>query len=234
MQIKREALDFEILFGILKRRIGVVLIFATLGLLFSAVVTYIFITPIYQAKTQVIVRSAVNLDGKTMAQDIQGNVQIINTYNDIFVSPIILNQVIDRLHLNTTSGALQRRIKLTTETDSQVITITVQGRNQFEAKDIANTTVEIFQNEVVKIMHVDNVAVLAPAVATENPPPVSPNKKLNLAIGVLLGLVIGISFAFLREILDKSIKSSEEIEALTGLPVLGEIPDLQINIREVE
>ena len=51
-----------------------------------------------------------------------------------------------------------------------------------------------------------------------------PNLKLNLAIGTLLGLMLGIGLSFLREMLNNTVKSSEEIERLSHLPILGLIP----------
>jgi Mrp family chromosome partitioning ATPase/capsular polysaccharide biosynthesis protein len=55
-------------------------------------------------------------------------------------------------------------------------------------------------------------------------PPVS--KKLRLAIGAAAGLVMGTATAFLVEAWDDRIRRRERVEALTGLPVIAEIPKL--------
>ncbi len=51
-----------------------------------------------------------------------------------------------------------------------------------------------------------------------------PNPKTNLLLGLLSGLIFGLGLAFLREALDKSVKSSEDLQRVTGLPVLATIP----------
>jgi capsular exopolysaccharide synthesis family protein len=51
-----------------------------------------------------------------------------------------------------------------------------------------------------------------------------PNPKTNLLLGLLSGLILGLGLAFLREALDKSVKSSEDLQRVTGLPVLATIP----------
>jgi capsular exopolysaccharide synthesis family protein len=51
-----------------------------------------------------------------------------------------------------------------------------------------------------------------------------PNPKLNVLVGSLAGLLLGIGLAFLRDSLDQSIKSTEDLERFTGLPILGSIP----------
>ncbi|HUK83242.1 MAG TPA: polysaccharide biosynthesis tyrosine autokinase [Verrucomicrobiae bacterium] len=51
--------------------------------------------------------------------------------------------------------------------------------------------------------------------------PVRPNMWLNVSIGAVVGLVLGIGLTFLLEILDTSIKRMEDVERHLGLPVLG-------------
>jgi succinoglycan biosynthesis transport protein ExoP len=54
--------------------------------------------------------------------------------------------------------------------------------------------------------------------------PVEPKPIRNGAIALALGLVLGVSFAFLREHLDDSIRTKDDVERATGLPVVGLIP----------
>ena len=67
-------------------------------------------------------------------------------------------------------------------------------------------------------------------IDTASPPqsPVSPNKLLNAFVGALVGLMAGISFTFLIESLQTSLRTIEEVENFTKLPVLGTIPYLPI------
>ncbi|MEP6956113.1 MAG: polysaccharide biosynthesis tyrosine autokinase, partial [Chthoniobacterales bacterium] len=51
-----------------------------------------------------------------------------------------------------------------------------------------------------------------------------PRVSLNLALGALVGLVIGLGLAFFIEYLDTSVKTMEDVESLLGVPVLAIIP----------
>lgn len=51
-----------------------------------------------------------------------------------------------------------------------------------------------------------------------------PNPKLNVLVGSLAGILLGVGLAFLRDSLDQSIKSSDDLQKFTGLPILGSIP----------
>lgn len=54
-----------------------------------------------------------------------------------------------------------------------------------------------------------------------------PKKALNLILGGLVGLMLGIGAALLRETLNQSVASVSELQALSGLPVLGTIPHVR-------
>jgi capsular exopolysaccharide synthesis family protein len=54
--------------------------------------------------------------------------------------------------------------------------------------------------------------------------PVRPNKPLNIALGIIVGLVVGIGLAFFIEYLDTSVKTIDDVERALQAPVLGVIP----------
>ena len=57
--------------------------------------------------------------------------------------------------------------------------------------------------------------------------PVSPNKKMNIAIAFLLGLMVSVGLVFLLEYLDNTYKNKDQLEKELGIPVLGAIPDIE-------
>ena len=71
----------------------------------------------------------------------------------------------------------------------------------------------------------NNVAVLDEATVPRYP--VSPRKKLNVMIGGILGLCLGIAAAFFLDYLDNTFRSPEDIEKYLGLSVLGVIPKIE-------
>jgi capsular exopolysaccharide synthesis family protein len=69
-----------------------------------------------------------------------------------------------------------------------------------------------------------NIRVVDPALAPSTPS--RPQKARNIMLAILVGLVGGIGLALFREYLDNTIKSPDDIEALTGLPSLAVVPSL--------
>ena len=54
--------------------------------------------------------------------------------------------------------------------------------------------------------------------------PISPNKKVNLVIGGMMGLIIGLLIAFVMEFRNNTIRSHSEVERITGWPIIAMIP----------
>jgi capsular exopolysaccharide synthesis family protein len=71
---------------------------------------------------------------------------------------------------------------------------------------------------------IDGTGASAISNARSSKSPVSPNLPMNLAIGLVFGLFLGIAVAFVRDYFDDSVKSKDIVERATGVPALGLIP----------
>ncbi|MGX9133212.1 YveK family protein [Rummeliibacillus sp. JY-2-4R] len=207
---------------ILRKRWGIIALITILAVALTAAISYYLLTPQYQATTQILVNKE-SKDRQTQFQDTQTDLQLINTYNVIIKSPVILNQVINNLYLDTKASQLNGKIEVNNEQNSKVMTVVVTDTKPEQAVAIANEVANVFEKEVKKMMKVDNVNILMPAELSDSLVPVKPNPELNMAIALVIGLMAGIGMAFLLEYLDKTFKSEKEVEEMLGLPVLGVI-----------
>jgi len=218
-----ETISLKELLKTLRKRLRLILIITFMAILISGVVSYFFLTPVYQASTQLLVNQSKSEQSAYQYNEVQTNLQLINTYNVIIKSPAILELVIKELKLDMSVSELNGKITVGNETNSQVVNLSVQDTNAKMATKIANKTAEVFQKEIVNIMNVDNVSILAKAEVTDHTSPIKPKPLLNVAIALVVGLMAGIGIAFLLEYFDTTIKNEEEIEKLIGVPVLGTI-----------
>lgn len=188
----------------------------------AAVISYYVLTPIYQAETQILVnQKSTNIEQYQWVQTIEADLRLINTYNVIITSPIILTKVIEKLELNQTPASLAQQITVTSANNSQVVNLVVIDEKASMAVKIANTLAEVFNKEIPLLMNVDNVKVLSVAKQVDDPTPIKPNKLLNISIATIIGLMLGVIIAFLLDFLDTRFKSEQEIEEMLDLPIIG-------------
>lgn len=188
--------------------------------------------PIYQAKTQILVNQTEINGTVAQTQSVQDNLDLINTYNVIIKSPRILDNVKDKLGKDYSESELTQAIEVSNAANSQVIEIKVESSDPKEAEAIANTTAQVFKEEVINIMKIDNVDILSSAKNSELLKPIKPRKVIMLTFSLIIGVILGGSIIFIREFFDRTLKNKEEIQTLFNLPVLGSIYDMDSNSKE--
>ena len=198
----------------------------SLGIIFACmggVLASVFITPIYEASRQIVVnntKSDQDLDYNT----VMTNFQYTNTYSDIIYSEVVLGKVIKDLDLKTNYKDLSKEIDVTGKKESQVITITVEHADYALAVEIVNKIASVFQSQAIKIMEIDNVELFPLTEMNPNPEPVHPKPILFIVVGLLAGLIIGVTISFLLQVFSNRITSERDIEELLNVPVIGSVP----------
>lgn len=218
--MKEETISLGELFSIIKRSKWLIVSLAIIAALIAFLVSSFVISPTYEASTQVLVAPKETQNNMIDSGQVQSSVALVNTYRVIIQSPAILEPVQENV-----VGApknISSLVSVNSEQNSQVINIKVQHTNPVLATDIANEISNVFSKEVPELMSVDNVKVLSNASVPSFP--VKPNILFNTAIATIIGLMIGTSIALLKVVLDRRIKTEQDVESVLELPVLGSIP----------
>ncbi|WP_317912520.1 YveK family protein [Carnobacterium maltaromaticum] len=202
--------------------VGISVLLMTLYLVFVAV-------PIYQSHTQILVNKAEANGEAVQVQNVQENLDLINTYNVIIKSPRILDNVKSKLSKEYSESDLTQAIEVSNAANSQVIEITVESSDPKEAIAIANTTAQVFKQEIINIMKIDNITILSSAKNSEVLKPIKPRKVIMLTLSLIIGILLGGVIIFTRELFDRTLKNKEEVEAMFNLQVLGSIYDSDNN-----
>ena len=88
-----ETISLKELLETLKKRLLLIVSITLIAAIVSGVVSYFFLTPIYQASTQILVNQKKSEQSLYSTSEVQTNLQLINTYNVIITSPAILDIV---------------------------------------------------------------------------------------------------------------------------------------------
>ncbi len=194
-----ETISLKEIFETLRKHLATIIISMFAGLAISGIVTFFILTPKYSSQAQLIV--TLPQSDTANVNDVNTNLQMINTYKDM----------IDAISINQSEN-------------SQMFSIQAISTNAVTAQQIANTTSQVFQENAKDVMNVDKISIISGAVA--NTTPVSPNNKLNLVIGLVLGMMVGVGLAFLFELLDRTVKDEKYVTDTLGFPILGTVPEM--------
>ncbi|WP_413471716.1 Wzz/FepE/Etk N-terminal domain-containing protein [Staphylococcus haemolyticus] len=192
-------------------------------LLISLVYTFFIASPKYEASTQVLVNEK-EKDKDMMAQQVQSNIQLVNTYSEILKSPRILDEVAKE-HKEYSASQLNKMVSVNTEAESQILNLSVRANSEKKSEKITNDVAKVFKKQIPDIMNVDNVTVLSSADGTATK--VSPKTTANIVGSLLLGLIIAAIIVALKEVFDKRIRTEEDVEKELEIPVLGSIPRIK-------
>lgn len=83
---------------------------------------------------------------------------------------------------------------------------------------------KVTQTQIARSIDLGQTSVVVVSPANTPTAPVKPNKKLNIALAFVLGLMVSVVLAFVLEHLDYTIKNPEDVERHLDLPVLGVVP----------
>ena len=164
----------------------------------------------------------------TNANDVNTNLQMINTYKELVTGDLVINEVKNQLEseygIDKSVPELKDSIEVTQSQNSLMFSIKATDTSSVYAANIANTTALVFQENAKDVLNVDKISIISNAQASTAP--VSPNNKINLAIGLVLGLIVGVGIAFILELLDRTVKDDKFVTENLGFTILGTVPQM--------
>lgn len=113
------------------------------------------------------------------------------------------------------------------ETNEKELQYIILQRNADTHKKLYDTLFsKIKESNIEENLDVSNIRIAEDAVTPLAP--VKPRKKLNLVLGAIIGLMVGVGFSFLLEYMDRSLYTEEDVQKYLELPVLSVIPEAEL------
>jgi len=221
----RELID--IVFAHIKMIIGIT--FLT-GLL-AFTISQFFITPQYEASVKLFVNnSRAGQTDTTSISDLNASERLVNTYMEIVKSNTVLGKVANKVaasdNLVYSLENLKKMVSTQAVKNTEIFYVKVTSENPEHAQLLANQIAADAPVEIMDFVEATSVKVIDNASLPTRP--ATPNVKLNTAVGLLLGLVLSVLLVLLLDMLDVTIRAEEDLKNLTGLPVLGVIPCIEV------
>jgi capsular polysaccharide biosynthesis protein len=227
----KDTLSIHEIIQTLKKRTALIVLLTISFIILAAILSYYVLTPTYQSTSQFIVIQQTNENIQFNIQEIESNLELINTYKEIIKSPSILEQVANEMNLGVTLEELGKQIKVSSGENSQVITVSAVATSPEKAAELANLVVETFENTILPIMKIESVYILSNANPSLSHEPISPRPIVNMILAAVIGLTTGIGLALSLEFLNTKVKSESDIEE-QGIAVLGVVSNVEQRKRK--
>ncbi|MFW8624837.1 polysaccharide biosynthesis tyrosine autokinase [Corynebacterium glutamicum] len=187
-------------------------------------------TPEYQSRTQLYISVSSSADSTSeLVQGVSFSRQLVSGYINIIKTSVVLDPVVNELGLDMSASELGAHITTDSPVDTSLIDITVSSTSPHQAAEIANAVGESFK-DLVQIefepdseSNVSAVTVSTTQVGEEPSSPVSPDVKMNILLGLLIGFVAGAGITVLFSNLGARIRPLRDVKTVTKKPLIGKI-----------
>ena len=222
-------IDLRKVFSMLKKRILYIILGTLITAVLAGCITEFFITPTYTASCTLYVYSntdRVSTDSSIGQNEITASQQLVNTYIVVLESDRVLEEVVQNLDLDMTVSQLRSMISCAQINETEIFNVTVTSASPALAADVA-------PDAIVDTIKAGGVSVIDYAKVPSSPS--SPDFKLNILIGALVGLVVTFLIFFIRELFDTTVTEEADLEReFENIPVIGTIPRLIPSAAKVE
>lgn len=240
-----EDLDLKELALVLWEKKDIIIIITSIFLIIGVIYSYFFVTPQYESYTSLLLGknigtsstdegagSATTSDSMITQSDINLNKSLVSTYSELLTSKIVVRDVLNNLKTagevmvpaNLTHDSLKNNIKVTSVKDTNIIKITVKNGDPALAKAIASELSNAFTQKVKEIYNINNVYVVDEPEIDNTP--VNINHVKDIVIFVFIGLALSSMLVLIMELFTIKIKTISDIEKVTDIPILAELPKI--------
>lgn len=226
-EMEEQVISLSEIFEAIKKRWIMIVAITLTATIISGVLSFFVIDPVYETSTKVFIGKEESDDAAYNSSDINMYQQLLQTYAQAIQTKDLVNRAISGLSYDEleTKNILEK-LTVNPITSTQILEIKYKSKNPNEAKEVLKNITDEFIVVAKDLVPNGNVRVIEEVELPEES--VSPNKKMNIAIAFLLGLMVSVGLVFLLEYLDNTYKNKDQLEKDLGIPVLGAIPDVDM------
>lgn len=194
--IVEESFFLEEIIKTVKKYFWVILLITILGGIAGRVLSSNGPAPTYEASSLIILEQKNNETNGVINQSSDSG-RFFNTAQTLFNTPVILEPVIKELNLEKSVKELSAQVSVSNENSSQLLRVTVSDSNAQQATDIANSIVNVYQQEINNYLDVETVKTLEKAQSGQETQILHNRSNANMAMGVIIGFILGSLLAYI-------------------------------------
>lgn len=222
--VEDNTISFYDLFQYFKKWLWVIIISMLLGSIVSVVGFNYLEDEEYKSEAQLIVNQK-NASEMIQYSEIQTNVSLINTYQQIILGKSVLEKVAEQTDSSLTVGQLQSAITVKQTENAQTFDIVAVLPTAELAQAVVQNTIIVFEETLTEIYDTDILTVYVLSAPSFEPNKIATSMITRALIGAILGAMITVGILLLKELLDTTVKDESFLHQF-GLVKLGELESL--------
>ena len=220
--MEEQVISISEIIDAVKKRWKIIALTTVLATLVSGIFSFFVISPTYEASTKVFIGKEESSMESYNYNDITMYQKLLKTYSELIKTKDLINRAITNSKYELKVEEVLNDVSVTTVADTQMIQIAYRSTSPNIAKNMLENITNEFIATAQELVPNGNVRILESVELPKNP--VAPNKKMNIAIAAVLGVMASVFVIFLMEALNTSIKEPKDIEEKLGIPVFGVVP----------
>jgi hypothetical protein len=213
-------------YSLIKSKFIFLITFIVLGVGSVTIYTIVAIKPIYSVSSTLIMKNmSTEKNDSQVIESLNLFQRQAKTYLEIAALPPVKEATNKALELSPEESSKIKSIKLTNDSGSQLMTLTIRATDRELAVNYIQQYVKQYKKFTAEKFGRDDLEVVSEALGSSKP--VYPILWKNMFISLIVFVFIAFNMIFFRYILSDTIDSSEDLEELTGVPTLGMIPEIE-------
>ena len=211
------------LLGLIREKLALVIIVPLVVAGLTAGYCWGFMTNDYQASTSMLVLTkSSTTQGTISSSDMSASQQAANDISELAKTTKVKDAAAKQLGMSSLDGY---KVSVNSSTQNRVLKIVVTGKNPDSVAAVANAVANQVSKVAMQAMNLEAVNIVEEAVAPTDPS--GPPRLQYTGIAFLAALFAMIALIVLMDMLDGTVKSADELEELTDLPVLCKAPKVK-------
>ena len=200
-EFKKQTINISEIFEMIKKRWIFIVVITLLSIVTTGILSFYVIEPKYETSSKVFIGKEENNEDGYNSSDIQMYQKLLKTYSEAIRTIDLVERAIENSKYNL-------------------------NKNPKEAEDTLSRIVLEFINTSKELVPNGSVTIIQKVRLPETP--VSPNKILNIAISLVLGMMASIGIVILMEYMNNTFKNKDQVQKELNVPVVGIIPQEEI------
>ena len=215
------------IFSVVRRNLVLGIILCIIGGGIGFVISKYAVAPKYASRLTLYVNNITDGEDKKLElNNINASQKLVSTYIEIIKSDVLLEKVYQTIDGEMTVEEIRNSIKANALNDTEIIEINVITKDPKISWLIAGKLSTAGPAEILRVVKAGDVQVIdKPKV---NDRAVSPNKKIYVLIGIILGGIMWLAIMIIREKTNNRVRTPEELEKMYNIPLLAVIPDIMV------